>query len=63
MVVWFTWSQVDGKPTKLPLFEGQNVTERVLAFGQATGIKPDGLAKVFAEVNRGLRSQVPAVQG
>jgi len=49
--------QVDGKPTKLPLFEGQNVTEQVLAFGQATGIKPDGLAKVFAEVNRGLRSQ------
>jgi hypothetical protein len=53
----FCTFQVDGKPTKLPLFEGQNVTEQVLRFGDATGIKPDGLAKVFAEVNRGLRSQ------
>jgi hypothetical protein len=48
---------VDGRPTKLPLFEGQNVTEQVLKFGQATGIKPEGLAAVFAEVNRGLRDQ------
>eukprot|EP00238_Polyblepharides_amylifera_P015098 CAMPEP_0196582870 /NCGR_PEP_ID=MMETSP1081-20130531/41066_1 /TAXON_ID=36882 /ORGANISM="Pyramimonas amylifera, Strain CCMP720" /LENGTH=646 /DNA_ID=CAMNT_0041903585 /DNA_START=154 /DNA_END=2094 /DNA_ORIENTATION=- len=48
---------IGGKKAILPLFQGQNVTQQVLEFGEAHGISAPTYASILSEVDARLKSQ------